>query len=99
MSDTVPGAILVASLNSGGPTFLPLPEPVPTAAVHVHGALHAEPGSASLLVEFRSLAPDLPSPPAPGSTPDQLPATVSGYIAIVADTTPNVIAGALQQAN
>lgn len=97
MSDTVPSAVLVASLGSGGPSFLPLTAPPATDAVHVHGGAYADHGTASLLVEFRTLALDLPSPAGPGGFAAEPPATVSGYMGFTPDATPDVIAGALQQ--
>jgi hypothetical protein len=97
MSDTVPGAIIMASLGSGVPSFLPLPEAAPASdVVHVNGGAYATPGSMALLVEFRTLAPDVPAAVA-GPSPMEQPATVSGYVALVPDDqAPNVIAGALQ---
>lgn len=97
MSDTVPGAIIFASLASSGPSFLPMPEAAPANDVaHIDGGARTPPAAMALLVEFRSVVPDVPARVThPAPVPQQ--ATVSGFAALPPDhQMPNVIAGALQ---
>lgn len=97
MTDTVSGTIIGSSLDIGSPTFLmsDLSPADPSDALHVNGAAHAEQGPLGLLVEFRTLSPDLQAVP---SGPSPKPAaTVPGYAAALSDSTPpQIVAGALQ---
>lgn len=98
MSDTVPGAAIVSSLGSDGPTFLFVADAAQTAGqgvVHVPGGVYAEPMSFSLVVDFRTLSPDLQTIPPAGADPFDPPASVSGYAALVPDEHPPGIPGAL----
>ena len=98
MSDTVSGAAIAGSLDSGGWSFLPVADvPLPSDALHVHGAAYADaappPG---LLVEFRTLAPDLLSVPAGVAPIDPSPSVAGGFAAPLPEPYPAVVAGALQ---
>jgi hypothetical protein len=99
MSDTVPSAVIVSSLGSDGPSFLPLSDA--SAApdlMHVNGAAGAEQPSLGLMVQFYTLSPDLQMV-VPGAAPDDQPVSVAGYggAAPPPDETPPVIAGAMQE--
>jgi hypothetical protein len=99
MSDTVSGAVIIASLGSEGPTFLSLPEamdPAALSALHVPGGAYAEPASFSLMVDFRTLSPDL-QVVTPNAGPTELPASVSGYATLLPDEPPPNVAGAMHQ--
>ena len=97
MSDTVSGAVIVSSLGNDSLTFLSLADatdvPMPGAA-HVPGGAHLEQSSIGLMVDFRTLPPDL-DVVAPHASPFDQPASVSGYVALLPDETPPVVAGAL----
>lgn len=99
MSDTVPSAVTVASLGNDGPTFLALPDAVEggaLSAVHVPGGAYTEPTSFGLVVDVRTLSPDL-QVITPHAYPAELPASVSGYAALVPDEHRLGVAGALHQ--
>ena len=99
MSDTVPGAVIVSSLGNGGPTFLALPDALQggaVSAVHVPGGTHTEPTSFGLVVDFRTLSPDL-QVVTPQAYPAEPSASVSGYAVLVPDEPRLGVAGALHQ--
>jgi hypothetical protein len=99
MSDTVSGAVIVSSLGSDGPTFLFLPAVTDNAAataLHVPGGAYAEPTSFGLIVDFRTLSPDLQTV-TPNADPTELPTSVSGYAALLPDDTSPNVAGAMFQ--
>jgi hypothetical protein len=99
MSDTVSGAVIVSSLGSDSPTFLSLPDVIGNATptgLHVSGAAHAEPASFSLMVDFRTLSPDLQMV-SPSADPTDLPASVSGYGALLPDDPSPNVSGAMYQ--
>jgi hypothetical protein len=97
MGDTVSGAVIVSSLGSDGPTFLFLPDVTDNAAaLHVPGGAYAEPTSFGLIVDFRTLSPDLQTI-TPNADPTELPASVSGYAALLPDDTSPNVAGAMFQ--
>ena len=96
MSDTVSGAAIAGSLDSGGWSFLALSDATQSSgALHVNGASHADPVPAGLLVEFRTLSPDLLSIPA-GVAPIDPSPSVAGSYALFPDAPPAIVAGALQ---
>ena len=95
MSDTVPSAAIASSLGDAGPAFVCLPDDAAIdGALHVSGAAHAAFGSASLVVDFRSLAPDNSTPIWTGL--EQSGPSVTGYASAMPDPSGVVIAGALQ---
>ena len=96
MSDTVPSAAIASSLGDIGPAFVFLPdEAASDGALHVSGAAHADLGPATLIVDFRSLAPDTAAATA-WSGLDQPGPSVSGHATLMPDASDAVIAGALQ---
>lgn len=99
MSDTVSSAVIVSSLGNEGPTFLSLPDASGTAALsalHVHGGAYTEQTSFGLMVDFRTLSPDL-QVVTPNADPTEPPASVSGYVTLVPDEPSPGVAGALHQ--
>jgi len=100
MSDTVSSAVIVSSLGNEGPTFLPLPDAIDAGALsaqHVQGGAYTEQTSFGLMVDFRTLSPDL-QVVTPNAGPAEQPASVSGYAALVPDEDQSPgVAGALHQ--
>ena len=96
MSDTVPSTAIASSLGDLGPAFVFLPdEAAADGAWHVSGAAHADLGPTTLIVDFRSLAPDSATATV-WSGLDQAGPSVSGHAAVMPDASDAVIAGALQ---
>jgi hypothetical protein len=98
MSDTVSGAVIVSSLGNDGPTFLfpDASDTVASDALHVPGAAYTEPTSFGLLVDFRTLSPDL-QVVTQGADPTDLASSVSGYTALLPDEPPPNVAGAMHE--
>jgi hypothetical protein len=66
------------------------------SAPHVHGGAYTEQTSFGLMVDFRSVSPDL-QVVTPNAGPDEPPASVSGYVALLPDEPSPGVAGALHQ--
>jgi hypothetical protein len=98
MSDTVSGAVIVSSLGSDGPTFLfpDASDTVASDALHVPGGAYLEPTSFGLMVDFRTLSPDL-QVVTPAADPTDLSSSVSGYTALLPDEPPSNVAGAMYE--
>jgi len=99
MSDTVSAAAIAGSLDSGGWSFLATPEGVPADVLHVAGAAYADSAPPPLLVEFSALAPDLQTVVPAAPLIDPAPSVSGGYVAMLPDAQPPVVAGALQLGN
>jgi len=97
MSDTVSGEVIAGSLSSPEWTFLALPQAPPSDALHVNGAAYADLVPTGLLVEFRTLAPDLRTIVPAAPPVDLSPSPAGGYVALSPDAEPPVVAGALRQ--